>query len=212
MYGLKLLLGKMLFLAVPAAIVFCCFYPYRKKALQAMKLKSSALREVGLVLFVMVIFSILALTLWPTYYWEKQGVNSVWGDLLILMERPSLTSELSLTPFSVFADYIEDLSKGPAMFFATLLNFFGNLLVFVPIGFFPVLLFRKVNWKHTLIIGFGMSLFIEVVQYFIMRNSAVDDVILNTAGAICGYFVYVLLRRWCPRFVAKFRCTEIEER
>ena len=40
MYGLKLLLGKMLFLAVPAAIVFCCFYPYRKKALQAMKLKA----------------------------------------------------------------------------------------------------------------------------------------------------------------------------
>ena len=98
------------------------------------------------------------------------------------------------------------------MFFATLLNFFGNLLVFVPIGFFPALLFRKANWKHALIIGFGMSLFIEVVQYFIMRNSAVDDVILNTAGAMFGYLVYVLLRRWCPRFVAKFRCTEIKER
>lgn len=210
MYGLKLLLGKMLFLAVPAAIVFCCFYPYRKKALQAMKLKSSAWRETGLVLFVMVIFGILAVTLCPTYYWEE--TSGVWGNLRLLIERPSLTSELSLTPFSVFADYIEDLSKGPAMFFATLLNFFGNLLVFVPIGFFPVLLFKKATWKHSLVIGFGMSLFIEVVQYFIMRNSAVDDVILNTAGAMFGYLVYVLLRRWCPRFVAKFRCTEIKER
>lgn len=210
MYHIISLLKQMLFLAVPAAIVFCCFYPYRKKALQAMKLKSSAWRETGLVLFVMAIFGILALTLWPTYYWEKQGVNSMWGDLLILIERPSLTSELSLTPFSVFADYIEDLSKGPAMFFATLLNFFGNLAVFVPIGFFPALLFRKANWKHSLAIGFGMSLFIEVVQYFIMRNSAVDDVILNTAGAMCGYLVYVLLRRWCPKFIDKFHCKEIE--
>ena len=41
------------------------------------------------------------------------------------------------------------------------------------------LLFKKATWKHSLVIGFGMSLFIEVVQYFIMRNSAVDDVILN---------------------------------
>ena len=210
MYHIISLLKQMLFLAVPAAIVFCCFYPYRKKALQAMKLKSSVWREIGLVLFVMAIFSILALTLWPTYYWEKQGVNSMWGDLLILIERPSLTSELSLTPFSVFADYIEDLSKGPAMFFATLLNFFGNLAVFVPIGFFPALLFRKANWKHSLAIGFVMSLFIEVAQYFIMRNSAVDDVILNTAGAMCGYLVYVFLRRWCPNFVGKFHCKEIE--
>ena len=210
MYGIIRLLKQMLFLAVPAAIVFCCFYPYRKKALQAMKLKSSTWRETGLVLFVMVIFSILALTLWPTYYWEKQGMNSVWGDLLILIERPSLTSELSLTPFSVFANYIEDLSKGPAMFFATLLNFFGNLAVFVPIGFFPALLFRKANWKHSLAIGFGMSLFIEVVQYFIMRNSAVDDVILNTAGAMCGYLVYMLLRRWCPHFITKFHCKDTD--
>lgn len=210
MYGIIRLLKQMLFLAVPAAIVFCCFYPYRKKALQAMKLKSSAWRETGLVLFIMAIFGILALTLWPTYYWEKQGVNSMWGDLLILIERPSLTSELNLTPFSVFANYIEDLSKGPALFFATLLNFFGNLAVFVPIGFFPVLLFRNANWKHSFVIGFGMSLFIEVVQYFIMRNSAVDDVILNTAGAMCGYLVYVLLRRLCPQLLEKFRCVEME--
>ena len=211
MYGIIMLLKQMLFLAVPAAIVFCCFYSYRKKALQAMKLKSSAWREAGLILFVMAIFSILALTLWPTYYWEEPNGNSVWGNLRILIERPSLTSELSLTPFSVFADYIEDLQESPAMVFATILNFFGNLAVFIPIGFFPVLLFRKANWKHSLTIGFGMSLFIEVVQYFIMRNSAVDDVILNTAGAMCGYLIYVLLRRWCPKFTEKFHCKEIKE-
>lgn len=209
MYQIVRLLSQMLFIAIPAAVVFCCFYPYRKSALQAMKLKSSALREVGLVLSVMSIFSILAVTLWPTYYWNPQGPSSLWGDLLILMERPSATYNLSLVPFSVFADYIEDMQGGPAMIFATLLNFFGNLAVFVPIGFFPVLLFRKANWKHSLAIGFGMSLFIEVAQYFIMRNSAVDDVILNTAGAMCGYLLYVLLRRWCPRFINKFRCEEL---
>lgn len=208
MYGIIRLLEKMLFLAVPAAIVFCCFFPYRKRALQAMKLKSSALREVGLILFVMVTFSILAVTLCPAYYWKE--TSGVWGDLILLIDRPSLTSELSLTPFSVFADYIEDLQESPAMVFATILNFFGNLAVFVPIGFFPVLLFKKANWKHSLAVGFGMSLFIEVVQYFIMRNSAVDDVILNTAGAMCGYLVYVLLRCWCPNFIGKFHCKEIE--
>lgn len=53
-----------------------------------------------------------------------------------------------------------------------------------------------------------MSLFIELVQYFIMRNTAVDDIILNTAGAMCGYFVYLLVRKVFPAFTNGFLCQE----
>ena len=77
----------------------------------------------------------------------------------------------------------------------TLINFFGNLAMFIPIGFFSALLFRNATLKRSAIIGFGMSTFIEFAQYFIMRNTAVDDIILNTLGAICGYWVYRLLRK-----------------
>ena len=78
--------------------------------------------------------------------------------------------------------------------------------MFIPIGFFSALLFRNATLKRSAIIGFGMSTFIEFAQYFIMRNTAVDDIILNTLGAICGYWVYRLLRKMFPSFSRKFIC------
>ena len=206
MYTLLRYMKEILFIAGPALIVFLAFTPYRRKALSAMKLQSSTKREIGLMLFVASIFGILALTLWPTYVWEESP--GVWGNLRILIDRPSYKSGLNLMPFAIFKDYAEDLFEGPAMFIVTIVNFVGNLAMFVPIGLFPALLFRNATWKRPFIIGLGMSLFIEIAQYFIMRNSAVDDVILNTAGAMCGYGLYLIMKKRFPRFTAGFLCNE----
>ena len=196
-------LQRVAIISIPAIIVFLSFTPYRKRALAAMNLHSSCQREVGLVLLVIAIFGILALTLWPTYI--REDSPGVWGDIRILIERPTWKSSLNLIPFSVFKDYLEDLSKGPLYFLVTLVNFFGNLAMFIPIGFFPALLFRKASWKRSVLIGLGMSTLIEVAQYFIMRNTAVDDIILNTAGALCGYFLFLLIRKHRPKFANGFQ-------
>ena len=206
MTTLKIYLLEILAVCVPAIIVFLCFKPYRMKALAAMKLKSSRQREIALILFVASIFGILALTLWPSYVWEDSP--GMWGHLRILIGRPTWQSNLSLVPFTVFKDYWDDLLKSHVFFFVTLLNFFGNLAIFVPIGLFPALLFRNATWKRSAMIGLGMSSFIEITQYLIMRNTAVDDVILNTAGAMCGYLIYLLIRRRFPGFAAGFLCQE----
>lgn len=193
-------------IAIPAVIVFWCFWPYRKRALAAMRLHSPLRREIGLTLLVAAIFAILALTLWPTYLWERSP--GMWGDLLILIGRPAWYYKLSLMPFDVFRDYCEDILL-PAYVVPTLVNFFGNLAVFMPMGFLPSLLFHGASWKRAVCIGFGMSFFIEAAQYFIMRNTAVDDIILNTLGALAGYGMYVLLRRFWPGLVDSFLCREI---
>lgn len=202
-------LQRVLIVAIPAILVFLCFTPYRMKALSAMNLHTSRKHEAGLILFVTSIFGVLALTLWPTYIWMDSP--GVWGDIRILIDRPTWKSNLSLIPFTVFKDYIEDLFKSPVFFFATLINFFGNLAIFVPIGFFPALLFRDANWKRSAIIGFGMSALIELAQYFIMRNVAVDDIILNTAGAICGYLLYLFIRKHWTNFTDGFLCREVSK-
>lgn len=206
MTTLKLYFLEIVTVCIPAVIVFLCFKPYRMKALTAMKLKSSQQREIALILFVVSIFGILALTLWPTYVWEES--SGMWGNLRILIDRPTWYSNLSLVPFAVFKDYLGDLFKSPVFFIVTLINFFGNLAMFIPIGLFPALLFRGATWKRSAIIGLGMSLFIEIAQYFIMRNTAVDDIILNTAGAMCGYLIYLLIKKRFPRFAAGFQCQE----
>ena len=102
-------LQRVLIVAIPAILVFLCFTPYRMKALSAMNLRTSHRHEAGLILFVTSIFGILALTLWPTYIWMDSP--GVWGDIRILIDRPSWKSNLSLIPFTVFKDYIEDLFK-----------------------------------------------------------------------------------------------------
>ena len=181
--------SRILIISLPAVVVFLCFMPYRTRALKAMNLHSGWQREIGLILFVVSIFGILALTLWPTYIWEDSP--GIWGNIRILIERPAWKSSLL---------------KSPVYFFVTLINFFGNLAMFIPIGFFSALLFRNATLKRSAIIGFGMSTFIEFAQYFIMHNTAVDDIILNTLGAICGYWVYRLLRKMFPSFSRKFIC------
>lgn len=207
MTTLKIYFMEIMVVCVPAIIVFLCFIPYRMKALSAMKLKSTRQREIGLILFIVSIFGILALTLWPTYVWEESP--GMWGNLRILIERPTWNFQLSLVPFTVFKDYAKDLFKSPVFFFTTLLNFFGNLAMFIPIGLFSALLFREATWKRSAIVGFGMSTFIEFMQYFIVRNTAIDDIILNTAGAVCGYLVYLLIKKCFPKFAAGFLCQEI---
>ena len=198
---------QVLIVAIPAVLVYLSFTPYRMKALSAMNLRTSLKREVGLVLFVIAIFGILALTLWPTYVWENSP--GIWGDLRILIERPTWKSNLSLVPFTVYANYAKVLCESPVFFFVTLINLLGNLAIFVSIGLFPAMLFRNATWKRSFIIGLGMSMFIEASQYFLMRNVAVDDIILNTAGAICGYLIYRFIRYRWPDFANSFVCKAV---
>lgn len=203
MYAIIGYLKEMLVLAIPAAIIFNCFLPYRKKALSAMGMKSSLRREVALTLFVMVIFGVLAMTVTPAYIWQKQGENALWGNLLIIMERPNAMTNVNLIPFMMFKDYFVDITTGRGFFF-TIINFFGNLAVFVPIGFFVALLFEKATWKRSFAVGLGMSFGIEVCQWFLMRSSDIDDIILNTFGAVLGYFVYLLLKKIFPQLTESF--------
>ena len=56
-------------------------------------------------------------------------------------------------------------------------------------------------------LGFLCSCSIEFIQFFIGRSTDIDDVILNTTGALLGYLLYVLVRAVFPRLAATFHCT-----
>ena len=193
---------QMAVLAVPAAVVFLCFWPYRQRAINAMGLKTSLLREAALVIFVMTIFGNLAVTLKPTLVWES--TPGVWGDLTLFIERPNMMTNVNLTPFYMFRIYKASYGLGDLMYI--IINFLGNMAVFIPMGLFPALLFREARWYRSALVGCGLSVFIEVSQYFLMRQTDIDDVILNTLGALWGYWLYLLMKRFFPVFTAKFQC------
>ena len=98
---------------------------------------------------------------------------------------------VNLRPFKTIGNYIRfsDISRGLAI-----RNIGGNLLLFLPMGFFLPALFpilRKL-WKTVLTIGV-LVLSAECLQLLLRRGIFdVDDLILNLAGAVCGYFAYWL--------------------
>ena len=193
---------QMSVLAVPAAVIFTCFFPYRRKALAAMGLQSGILRELSLSVFVMTIFGILAVTLKPSVVW--QNTPGVWGNITLYIDRPNYMTNVNLTPFYMFRIYKASYGLGDLVYI--IINFIGNMAVFIPIGLFPALLFRKAKWYRSGLIGCGFSVFIEISQYFVMRQTDIDDVILNTLGALWGYWLYLLMKRLFPVFTSTFQC------
>lgn len=76
------------------------------------------------------------------------------------------------------------------------INILGNILMFVPVGIFWPLCFKKLDniFKSTLA-GFGLTLFIELTQLLLYdRCSDVDDLILNTFGAFLGSLLFFVVK------------------
>ena len=75
--------------------------------------------------------------------------------------------------------------------------------MFVPFGFVIPLLWR-ISVTKAVIIGFSASLFIETCQLFLARGTDVDDLILNTFGALLGAILFKVLQSCSKGFTQKF--------
>ena len=72
-------------------------------------------------------------------------------------------------------------------------NVIGNIVLFIPFGFFIYIKFEK-NKTKTLLAVFIMTLGVEFIQGFIpYRFCDIDDIILNTFGGYLGIIIYNIL-------------------
>ncbi|HEV8506170.1 MAG TPA: VanZ family protein [Chitinophagaceae bacterium] len=72
----------------------------------------------------------------------------------------------------------------------------GNLVMLLPLGIYVPLLFPKLSgFFRVFVICLLVSVSIELMQLITsVRSTDIDDVILNTSGAVVGYLMYRLLR------------------
>jgi len=78
-------------------------------------------------------------------------------------------------------------------FFAMFTNIFGNVLIFIPFGFFMTMASQRHSFLRPLMLSFGLSLCIEVFQFFSQVGAFdVDDLFLNTIGGVLGYLIFVI--------------------
>lgn len=82
-----------------------------------------------------------------------------------------------------------------------IINILGNLLLLVPLAIIVPIIFEKCrSIKSIVLLCFFVSVTIEFIQYISMylgnaRAVDIDDVILNTLGAIIGFTVFKLINK-----------------
>lgn len=75
--------------------------------------------------------------------------------------------------------------------FAMFTNLFGNVVIFVPFGFFMPMASRYRSFFSTVFYSFGLSLCVETFQLLTKVGSFdVDDLLLNTIGGLVGYLIF----------------------
>lgn len=122
-------------------------------------------------------------------FFARRRKGLVWHDsyLNLVPLRRTINSyhQLSLMP-----------SEGQFDFYS---NLFGNIILFMPLPFILIVLFRITNKMHVLLIGAGLSILIETSQYiFRIGIPDIDDVLLNSLGVVVGLGI------WAAVYKVKF--------
>ena len=166
----------------------------RQATLRQRGLYSTAWHEIGLCFFVLLMVGLASQTIVPPLEFHA-GLPTVQG---------LGQGRVNLTLFKVFKQtaYEVFVHKNISYF---LINFVGNIVMFMPIGLFLPLLWRNMPFWKVCLLGLLCSLGIELCQLPVARGTDVDDLWLNTLGAVLGYLLYLLLRAIAPKHCAKYR-------
>lgn len=117
----------------------------------------------------------------------------------VLTSQDVSSSGSNFIPFKEIFRY----KYGTELFFRQII---GNILLFVPFGYFVSRHCKIKNLFSIAVMSCISSGVIECVQHFIGRCFDVDDIILNTFGAIIGFLIYVglkAIKNHLPKFLRK---------
>ncbi|MFT3909060.1 MAG: VanZ family protein [Ferruginibacter sp.] len=145
---------------------------------------TSFAQEILFVCFVIYMSWMFCATLYPTpmSFYKRSGSG---GINLIPFVTTIKEFETAFSLHEVYArPFLDYLLKSTI----------GNVVLFVPFGFLLPQLSKYKTFMKILVASFLLSCVIETIQFFlrfigIYRSVDVDDIILNTTGAVLGFFM-----------------------
>ena len=136
------------------------------------------------------------------FLFYKEFLNLIFIVYILLLFELLTSTEmntgggLNIVPFTEMFRY----EIGSKLF---IFNVVGNILVFVPFGYFVSGYVKASKVSHILFISLITSLTVELVQLQIGRSFDVDDIILNVVGSIIGFLLFIgltAIKKHLPRF------------
>lgn len=158
-------------------------------ARMARRRRERKIRLTGRVLFVCYLCFLVYFLFFADWYNHRPGIMA---EVAVNLEP--------LREIRRFLRYREQLG-----FKAVFLNLAGNILGFIPFGFFlPVISRRFHNGLVVVLLAALSSSVVEAVQLITRTGTCdVDDVILNTAGALAGYIIFLICNAIRRRFYGR---------
>lgn len=100
--------------------------------------------------------------------------------------------QMNLVPFRTIALYIRAMMRDTINPDIAVANLLGNFLLFMPMGIYLPLFFKKIcSLLDYLLCMIPVLSLVELVQLLTKRGSFdIDDLILNLAGAILGFLIW----------------------
>ena len=153
--------------------------------------------EIVKFLFVCYLAALISLVLVPNHLWTY-----IWAHVFLGYSGsqigPFFIFEWNIVPMLI-RYWMGELTLGSWV--KTMLV--GNVLLFVPMGFFWPLIFPKGKRYRIGIVAVAVPLAIELVQPIIGRSFDMDDIICNLLGILIGCGIYWIVKSIAPGFVRK---------
>lgn len=149
-------------------------------------------------LFVFYLTGLVNLILVPANLW-----TIIWAKIFIGYSHGELaffSGEFNLIPI-FFKLITGELTIGRWVLKMLIYNF----LMFIPFGFFLPFISKKINNRSIWKIAVIVPIIVEVIQPIVGRSFDVDDLILNFAGIVIGYFLAVGIKTLARRQILKCR-------
>lgn len=177
--GLKIFIGALSAVSGYGASFFYCQNLSEKKAYKFMK-------KFLLLLFVFYIIILVDFTLiddkfgrdiFKVFSWE----SSAYSDYL--------KSRTNFIPFATVRLFINGYINSHLGLWDTVINLVGNFLVFMPLPFFLRIFYKKNLTFAKMFIAVVLTVvLVEALQFIFLTGSCdIDDLILNTSGAMLSY-------------------------
>lgn len=189
---LNYILNILPFLLIALPIIIIIRVAINKK-LNDNNVKSNKYREIAMVIFFLFLVGLTSQTILPKLQFDETGIHMI-----------KVARDINIIPFKFITTAYNEILAGNFTFL--IINILGNIAVFIPIGFFLPLLFKKMRTiKNIFLISFFSSLSIEVIQLFVNRITDIDDIIFNVLGALIGYWIFKVVKKHNIRFIKKFK-------